>query len=509
VPTGSARPEEAVADSEDALRADLAKRGLLVQSVREKRSRMGLRAARVSPEEFALFNQEFMALIRAGLTVPDALALAAKRPDSPALGQMLARVLHDVQNGALLSEACARHPEAFERLYVAALRTGEKTGDLFLVLGRYHEYLSTASRCARSWRRRLPIPCSCWSRWGDPRGAVRFRDAALRRDVRRPRHAACRSPRGADGAGRARPFRGAARHRRGGGRGVAGALDFDRGRAPQVDQIKEGSAVSGELQRIVSGAAQLARSLSTLLAGGTPLVDALRTAGGSLSNQLHLDRLEAATQRVIGGESLNRAVRATRLMPETAARMVEVGEASGGLDTMLAEVAQFYEDILDARLARSMAWLGRRIGPRFLLPYLLEEEGREVKSYLDLYREAPSGVTGPTALNLAVESKGHADRLAGWSGWRSGPGTRPWRGDSSATWCTASMMALPPISVWWRSWSGPRRRWAAASPTRWWLRDSPGWWPTPSRWGPRAISPPRAKRKCTITKLRWSGKKSG
>ena len=63
--------------------------------------------------------------------------------------------------------------------------------------------------------------------------------------------------------------------------------------------------------------------------------------------------------------------------------------------------------------ARTMAWLGRRIGPRFLLPYLLEEEGREVKSYLDLYREAPGGVAGPTALTLAVESKGHADRLAG------------------------------------------------------------------------------------------------
>ena len=70
---------------------------------------------------------------------------------------------------------------------------------------------------------------------------------------------------------------------------------------------------------------------------------------------IDLDRLEVATQRVIGGESLNRAARATSLLPETAARMVEVGEASGSLDTMLDEVAQFYEDILDTRLARAMA----------------------------------------------------------------------------------------------------------------------------------------------------------
>ena len=62
--------------------------------------------------------------------------------------------------------------------------------------------------------------------------------------------------------------------------------------------------------------------------------------------------------------------------------------------------------------ARLTAWLGRRFGSRFLLPFLLEEEGREVKSYLQLYQDAPDGAAGPTALNLAIESKGHADQLA-------------------------------------------------------------------------------------------------
>lgn len=64
--------------------------------------------------------------------MPDALALAAKRPGSPDFGRMLARVLHDVQAGLLLPEACARHPEVFHRLYITALRTGEKTRALNL-----------------------------------------------------------------------------------------------------------------------------------------------------------------------------------------------------------------------------------------------------------------------------------------------------------------------------------------------------------------------------------------
>jgi VIT1/CCC1 family predicted Fe2+/Mn2+ transporter/rubrerythrin len=63
--------------------------------------------------------------------------------------------------------------------------------------------------------------------------------------------------------------------------------------------------------------------------------------------------------------------------------------------------------------ARFMAWLARRIGPHVLLPFLLEEEGREVKGYLQMYRDAPEGAAAPTALNLARESKEHAETLAG------------------------------------------------------------------------------------------------
>ena len=73
--------------------------------------------------------------------------------------------------------------------------------------------------------------------------------------------------------------------------------------------------------------------------------------------------------------------------------------------------------------ARTMAWLSRRFGTGFLVPMLLEEEGREVKGYLDLYRQAPDGAAGPTALLLARESKGHAEEL---SGLVKGGSAEPW-----------------------------------------------------------------------------------
>ncbi len=66
--------------------------------------------------------------------------------------------------------------------------------------------------------------------------------------------------------------------------------------------------------------------------------------------------------------------------------------------------------------ARSRAWVARRLGSGILLPMLLQEEGREVKGYLNMYRDAPDAVSGPTALRLAKESKEHAETLARMGG---------------------------------------------------------------------------------------------
>jgi vacuolar iron transporter family protein len=83
---------------------------------------------------------------------------------------------------------------------------------------------------------------------------------------------------------------------------------------------------------------------------------------------------------------------------------------------LLAEHGHQVETPPPSRGARLRAWLARRAGSGLLLPMLLQEEGREVKGYLNLYRESPDGAVGPTALTLAKESKEHAETLAAMSG---------------------------------------------------------------------------------------------
>src|SRR5712671_5771943 len=78
--------------------------------------------------------------------------------------------------------------------------------------------------------------------------------------------------------------------------------------------------------------------------------------------------------------------------------------------------------------ARLLATLGRWFGPSFLLPMLLEEEGREVKAYLDMHRQTPRGAPGgPESLLLARESADHATTL----GQIAGKGAEPWHRTSS------------------------------------------------------------------------------
>jgi type IV pilus assembly protein PilC len=352
---GASLKGESVAASEDALRAELSGRGLLVQQVRSKRAGSRLGARRIRPEEFALFNQEFMSLLRAGLTVPDALALACDRPDSPALGRILARVNDDVRNGVSLSDACARHPEAFDRLYLAALRTGEKTGDFAGVLSRYHEYLRHRVALRKKVAQALAYPIFLLI-------ALAIILAVLFAFVM-PRFVAMYADLGTALPLPTRVLMSIVDHFYVAVPAVAAAavlvawawrrwLSTDAARR-RLDRVRERLPWVGELARIAT-AAQLARSLAALLAGGTPLVEALRTAAGSLDRRLDLDRLEDATRRVTEGASLAQAVRATALMPAMAARMIEVGEASGGLAAMLGEVARFYEEVLDGRLAKVM-----------------------------------------------------------------------------------------------------------------------------------------------------------
>jgi type IV pilus assembly protein PilC len=101
--------------------------------------------------------------------------------------------------------------------------------------------------------------------------------------------------------------------------------------------------------------AQLARILSTLLTGGIPLVQAMETAADSLTTPLLQRAVEAAGRSVREGQPLSGSLRESKMIPPLALDMIEVGESTGALPSMLNSVAEFFEDDVNTRMTATLS----------------------------------------------------------------------------------------------------------------------------------------------------------
>jgi type IV pilus assembly protein PilC len=101
--------------------------------------------------------------------------------------------------------------------------------------------------------------------------------------------------------------------------------------------------------------ANFSRMLSTLLAGGMPLVPSLETAGASMSSRRILNGVHDAAARVREGRSLARSLEELKMFPDLSVEMIEVGESTGALPAMLNSVAEFYEEDVQTALGAAMA----------------------------------------------------------------------------------------------------------------------------------------------------------
>jgi type IV pilus assembly protein PilC len=129
---------------------------------------------------------------------------------------------------------------------------------------------------------------------------------------------------------------------------------------------------------------QLMRTLGTILAGGTPLVDALQGARGAVSNRWISQKMIVAVNEIREGATLADALDRPRVLPRLAIEMLSVGEETGSLDTMLQDVAEFYETDLDTRLTQ----LTTLIEPVLLLVMGVLVGGIVIVMYLPVFQMA-------------------------------------------------------------------------------------------------------------------------
>lgn len=359
---GEIRQQVMEAANEQELRDRLTQQGFLVYSVRPHEGLGALagglrpqRRKKLDMEKFLIFNQQFNTLFRAGLPILKALDLLAERLTDRKLSPVITEVRDEVKRGTLLSEAFRRQG-VFPPIYVTSVMAGEKSGALGEVLERYVNY----QRLALAVRKKILLSLLYPSilivlvsllvvflvTFVVPRFASLYSTTNAELPVLTRWLIAVGMSAQESIVAAVVVFVGSI---------VAGRL-YLRTEAGQrmADRIKMRLPVVSEIWTKYQ-VAQISRLLSTLLTGGIPLVQGLETAAQSIGSPLLRDALDRSRQMVREGQSLSAAFQKTGVVPPLAIDMMEVGESTGALPSMLSSVAEFYEDDVNTRMQAALS----------------------------------------------------------------------------------------------------------------------------------------------------------
>jgi len=334
-------------------------RGYTVLSVRAKRS-LGL-PWRGAAERFpvALFSQELRVLLNAGLPLPEALDTLAQKEKRGDWRAVIDRLVEVLREGQPLSVALEEFPQTFSPLYIATVRSSEKTSDLGPALARYVAYATQLEAI-----RKRVVNASIYPSLLIVVGGIVSLFLLL---YVVPRFGHIYEERGGDLPLFSRLLLtwGKAVDQNApvvlGIMAVLGAVSVYALRLANVrtalgDALWRLPAIGERLK--IYQLARFYRTIGMLLRGGTPLVAAL-DMGGELLHPLLRERLARASQAIREGRGVAQSMEANGLTTAVALRMLAVGEKSGNMGEMLEQIAAFH----DEELARWVDWFTRLFEP--------------------------------------------------------------------------------------------------------------------------------------------------
>jgi type IV pilus assembly protein PilC len=308
----------------------------------------------VKAAEFVVFNQELVALLKAGLPIVAGFEILLERQENPRFKRILMDIRDQLISGVALSDAFLSHGDVFPRLYATSLKAGERSGEVEKVLRRYLSYQKILAALRRKVTGALVYPAVLI---GLSIGLVailmtyvipRFREFFAGFE-----------------AGQlpliTRVVIGMADFLRANLLFVviaivAGVVVFTRWKETDAGRLGWDSfllrlPLIGMILRQFA-LSQFARSLATLVGAGTPVVPALEIAAGAVANRRISGAVASVVPRVREGAEVWRSLESTGNFTSLAIEMIKVGEATGALEEMLTNVSDFYDESIDAQLGR-------------------------------------------------------------------------------------------------------------------------------------------------------------
>jgi type IV pilus assembly protein PilC len=338
------------------LRARFTQAGYYVYSVKARGLLAGQgKNKKVKLEPFLVFNAQFLTLIRAGLPILGSIELLARRQKIPHFRAQLEDVAVRVKNGESISESFEAQG-GFPIVYTTTLLAGERSGNLEEVLQRYLDF----QRVSLTFRKKLtasliypavlvvmvvglfiflitfvvPRFAELYEQLGTKLPALTTFLLALGKDAQ------------SYGIYLAVAL------------AIIGYLVFrwvktDAG-ATLVDKVRIGLPLIGTVW-LKYQVGLFSRTLSTLLKGGLPLVPSLETSARSIDSRQISKAVFSSVESVREGKGLSASLESTKIFPELAIEMIEVGESTGALPQMLNSVAEFFEEDVQTNLTAAMS----------------------------------------------------------------------------------------------------------------------------------------------------------
>jgi len=347
-----------MADTMDAAVAALRRDQILVTRITpakakaEAAKKAGKTGKKVAAKNLAVFVRQFSVMIDAGLPLVQCLDILGTQEEDQNFAAVILQTRTDVESGASLADAMRKHPKTFDPLFTNMIAAGEAGGILDTILKRLATYIEKAVKLQGQVKSAMVYPVAVVVIAGLVVGVILWKVI--------PTFAAMFEGMGAqlplptrvvialsNGLVAYMPF-----VIGGGGVSIWAFKRYygtDAGRH-QIDAVTLKLPVLGLLMRKIA-VARFCRTLATLISSGVPILDGLEITAKTSGNAIVEDAIMSTRKSIERGETIAAPLKETAVFPPMVTQMIGVGEATGALDTMLAKIADFYEEEVDTAVA--------------------------------------------------------------------------------------------------------------------------------------------------------------
>ena len=310
------------------------------------------RAKSVKAKDLAVFTRQFSVMIGAGLPLVQCLDILGTQAEDKNFGEVILATRADVEGGASLADAMKKHPKTFDSLFTNMIAAGEAGGILDAILKRLATYIEKAVKLKGQVKSAMVYPIAVIVIATLVVGAILWKViptfaqlfAGLGADLPLPTRIVIAL---SNGLVRYMPFIMVGC--------VASFFAFrwyygTVGGRMVIDRIVLKMPVLGNLMRKIA-VARFCRTLSTLLASGVSILEALDITARTAGNAVVEEGILTTRKSIERGETIAAPLKQTEVFPPMVVQMIGVGEATGALDTMLGKIADFYEEEVDVAVA--------------------------------------------------------------------------------------------------------------------------------------------------------------